>query len=435
MRREKLVSTSHSGSSDPVDQLKEAFRADDADRVRAILDGRPELKAHVDDPDGPFDSPAVVRVKSRAMLDVLLEAGASLNARSKWWAGGFGILHSASPEVASYAIERGALVDAHAAARLGMRARLAELVAASPDLVHEQGPDGQTPLHFAANVEIAAFLLDHGARIDARDIDHESTPAQYMLADRQDVARYLVARGCATDILMASALGDLGLARRHLDADPDCIRMRVSAEFFPMINLKSGGTIYQWTLGFYLSPHRVARKFGHNDVLQSLESRTPPSVKLIEACWTGDEAMVRALLAEEPDLVKTLPDSDLRQFADAARNNETTAVRLMLECGFPVTARGQHQGTPLHWAAFHGNAAMARIVLRFNPELEATDADFHATPMGWATHGSENGWHCQTGDYAGTVVALLAAGAKPPARPQGSPAVRAVLERHGGSRS
>jgi hypothetical protein len=427
------VNTSGSGSADLVEQIKEAFRADDADRVRAILDGHPELKAHIDDCDGPFDSPAVVRAKSRAMLDVLLDAGADLNAKSKWWAGGFGILHCANPEVANYAIERGAFVDAHAAARLGMRERLADLVAASPGIVHEQGPDGQTPLHFAADVEIAEFLLDHGAQIDARDIDHESTPAQYMLDHRQDVARYLVARGCATDILMAAAVGDLDLARGHLDADPGCIRMRVTDEFFPMINKKSGGTIYQWTLGFFMSPHRVARKFGHNDVLQLLESRTPPSVKLIEACWTGDEAMVQRLLAEQPDLVRSLPQSELRQVADAARNNETTVVRLMLECGFPVAARGQHQGTPLHWLAFHGNVEMAGIVLRFNPELEATDADFHATPMGWATHGSENGWCWRTGDYAGTVEALLTAGAKPPAKLEGSPAVRAVLRRHGGA--
>ena len=186
------MSSSPSGSSDPVEQFKAAFQADDAGQVREILNGLPELKAHIDDANGPFDSPMVIRAKSRAMLDVLLYAGANLNAKSTWWAGGFGILHCARAEVAKYAIERGALVDAHAAARLGMRERLAELVAARPEVVHEPGPDGQTPLHFAANVEIAEFLLDRGARIDARDIDHESTPAQYMLDNRQDVARHLI---------------------------------------------------------------------------------------------------------------------------------------------------------------------------------------------------------------------------------------------------
>ncbi len=160
------------------------------------------------------------------MLDVLLAAGADINAKSRWWAGGFGILHSADPGLATYAIERGAGVDVHAAARLGMRDRLGELIEADAELVHSRGGDGQTPLHFACSVEIAHYLLDHGAAIDARDVDHESTPGQYMLDTRQDVARFLVTRGCQTDLLMAAALGDLALTRKHLDADPACIRLR-----------------------------------------------------------------------------------------------------------------------------------------------------------------------------------------------------------------
>jgi ankyrin repeat protein len=425
------VSTPVSGSRDPVEQIKEAYEHDQADRVRELLNLHPELKLGINDPVGAFDSPAIVRVRSRAMLDVLLDAGADLNAKSDWWAGGFGILHSASPDVASYAVERGALVDAHGAARLGMLERLVELIDADPGLVHTRGPDGQTPLHFAATIEIATYLLDHGAEIDARDIDHESTPAQYMLGDRQDVARYLVSRGCASDLLMATALGDLELVRRHLDADPACIRLRVSNEFFPMVQQRAGGTIYQWTLGFYASAHQVARKFGRDDILQLLLARSPASVKLIDACWTGDEATARTIRVENPGIVASLPAGDSRLVADAARNDETNAMRLLLECGWPVGARGQHQATALHWAGFHGNAAMARIVLGFGPEQEATDADFHGTPLGWTIHGSENGWHCQTGDYAATAEALIAAGAKLPAKLAGSPAVRAVLRRHG----
>ena len=153
---------------------------------------------------------------------------------------------------------------------------------------------------------VAAYLLDQGAEIDARDIDHESTPAQYMVDDRQEVARYLISRGCRTDLLMASALGDLELVKKHLDADPDCIRLCVSDEFFPKINKRSGGTIYGWTLGFYLSAHQVARKFGHEDVVQFLFDRSPQPVKLIAACWFGDEAMVRSVRAKYPNLADEL---------------------------------------------------------------------------------------------------------------------------------
>ena len=400
--------------NDAIEQIKEAFRKDDAAGVRELLARYPDLKAQINAPLAAFDAPAIVCVRSREMLDVLLAAGADLNAKSRWWAGGFGLLHSASPELASYAIERGARVDVHAAARLGMLEKLAELVAADPELVHALGGDGQTPLHFASTIEIAKYLLDHGAAIDARDVDHESTPAQWMVRDRQDTARYLVSRGCETDILMAAALGDLDLVCKHLEADPDSIRMRVSDEYFPMSGGKTGGTIYQWTLGWYVSAHQIARDFGHEHIFQLLMQRSPDEIKLITACWLQDQATMNSLLDAQPNLFTHLRDVDNRQLAHAARNNDLAVVRLMLVIGLPVDACSQHGATPLHWAAFHGNAEMVELILRKNPPLEVTDTDFNATPLGWAIYGSEHGWHRETGNYAAAVEALIRAGAKPP---------------------
>ena len=198
-----------------------------------------------------------------------------------------------------------------------------------------------------------------------------------------------------------------------------------------MVNPKSGGTIYQWKLGWYVSPHQVAKKFGHEDVLRLLQERSPADVKLIEACWMGDEASALAIRREHPDVVERLTEADRRLVAHAARNNETAVVRLMLECGWPVDARGQHQATPLHWAAFHGNDEMAQAILRLGPPLEVTDADFHGTPLGWAIHGSEHGWHCKSGNYAATVEALLKAGAKVSDVAEGTEPVREVLRRYG----
>ena len=424
-------STDPPQSTESVEELKLALKRDNASAVQQILQRHPELKPWINEPVGPFDTPALLAARSTEMLDVLLAAGAEVNAKSRWWAGGFGILHLASPELAAYAIRRGAFVDIHAAARLGMLDRVKELIASDAALVHARGGDGQTPLHFAGTLDIAACLLDHGAEIDARDVDHESTPAQYMLDDRQEIARHLVERGCNTDILMAAALGVIELARRHLDADPQSVRMRVSEEFFPMISPKAGGTIYQWKLGWHLSPHRIALKFGHEDVYRLLVERSPPEVKLIEACWLDDEAALQALRAGRSDPACNLPAGDQREVAHAARNNETHVVRAMLKAGLPVDARGQHRATPLHWAAFHGNSEMVKVILPFGPPLEATDADFNGTPLGWAIHGSKEGWHRQTGDYAGTVEALIAAGARVPERSGGSEAVRDVLRRHG----
>jgi ankyrin repeat protein len=96
-----------------------------------------------------------------------------------------------------------------------------------------------------------------------------------------------------------------------------------------------------------------------------------------------------------------------------------------------VDATGQHEGTTLHWAAFHGNAEMTREVLRHKPPLEQRDRDFRATPLGWAIHGSEHGWYAKTGDYPAVVELLLTAGAQPPPENSlnGTESVKAILRR------
>jgi len=417
--------------TDVHQRLHRAFCEDDPAAFREVLAEHPELRAKINDPVAAFDSPVINHVRSRAMLDAVLEAGADINAKSRWWAGGFGLLHSAAPDLAAYAIERGATVDVHAAARLGLIDKLRELIAGDPDLVHARGGDGQTPLHFASTIEIAEFLLNHGAAIDIRDVDHVSTPAQYMVRDRQEIVRFLIRRGCETDLLMAAALGDAALARRHLDSDPDCIHLRVSDEYFPMIDSKCGGTIYQWTLGWYVSPHDVAREFGHMDVFQLLMDRSPPDARFIAACWANDGTAVAALLSENPGLVASLSSTYRRHAAHAARNNKPGAVRAMLAAGLPVDATGQNGGTPLHWAAFHGNPEMTRDILQFHPPLEVTDADYHATPLGWAIYGSEHSWDPASGNYAATIEALLHAGIKvPEGTSGGTEAVKEVLRRH-----
>jgi hypothetical protein len=232
---------------------------------------------------------------------------------------------------------------------------------------------------------------------------------------------------------MAAALGDIELVRRHLDADPDSIRMSVTERWFPKQDPRAGGAIYIWTLGANKTAHLVAREFGHDQVFRLLMDRSPAELKLSIACELGDEQTFLALLASRPDMVRSLSEDDRRKLVDAAQNNNTDAVRLMLNAGWPVDARGQHRATVLHWAAWHGNASMVREILRHQPPIEDAENDFRGTPLGWAQHGSENGWHCKTGDYVGVVELLCAAGARLPKEPSGTAAVQEVLRRVQGS--
>jgi len=426
----------------PGEALTVAIRDQDTQRVRELLESHSELRAKIDEPlanygFGQHALFAAVQRSDRATIDVLLRGGANIHKRTEWWAGGFGVLDDCDPDLVDFLVERGAVIDAHAAARLGMISKLTELVAADQNVVHARGGDGQTPLHFASTVEIAQFLLDHGAEIDALDVDHESTPAQYMLRveqkrhyprDRQDVARYLISRGCRSDLLMATALGDVNLVRHHLDTDPAFIRMSVSEAWFPKKDPRAGGTIYIWMLGANRTAHVVARDFGHEQVFELLMERTPEDLKLALACELGDESTFQDYLARNPDATKTLPDAERRKLPAAAQSNNTKAVQLMLQAGWPVNTPGEMGATALHWAGFNGNAEMTRDILRFHPDIETKSQEYAGTALSWALYASGNGWHRDTGDFVGTVRALLEAGAALPPDPEALEPSDAVLE-------
>ena len=395
------------------DALAAAISANDAAAVARVLEEHPELKSRIDDPVpcGAFGQTALLAAaqrQNRDMVDVLLRAGANINQKSHWWAGGFHVLDSAAetPWMVSFLIGRGAVPEIHHAVRLEMVEEVRRMLSENPALVHARGGDGQLPLHFAQTVEMAEFLLDRGADINARDIDHESTAAQWMVRDRTEVARALVRRGAAPDILLASALGELELVTRLLDADPRIIRTAVNETWFRKQDPRAGGTVYIWTLGSNKTAPVIAREFGHEHVFGALMDRAPEGMRLATACEVGDEDLCRQILAAHPGVAATLAPDEWRKIADAAQENNIKAVRLMLEAGWPVDARGQHNATPLHWAGFNGNPEMARLLLAHHAPVDVKDGDFDGTPLDWARHGTEHGSKRETADYPRTIEVL-----------------------------
>ncbi|HEY3934893.1 MAG TPA: ankyrin repeat domain-containing protein [Gemmatimonadales bacterium] len=400
----------------PVEALIGAVRVNDEAKVAHLLRAHPDLEATINrgtDELGFGATPLIGAVQrgNRAMIDTLLAAGADLAVKSDWWAGGFSVLETASEDLVPFLVERGAAIDAVAAARFGMVDRLADIVVADPGAVHQRSGDGKTPLHWAKDVATARLLVEHGADVNARDVDHESTPAQYAVRERPDVARYLVDAGSDVDIFLTAALGDLERIREIVDRDPHAVEMTISARDFPMQNPRAGGIIYIWTLGQGKSPQMVAQEFGHPMVFRLLMERSPNDVKLAQACLLGVESLFEAFLAQREKGAPLAPGL-VHQLVLAAVNNNTNAVRLMLKAGWPVDAQGPHGGTALHWAAWHGNAEMMREILKFNPPLDLRDRAHNGPPLGWALHGSLHGWHAKTGDYGAVVTALIEAGAK-----------------------
>ena len=202
-----------------AESFRTAVETGDAESLLSLLEGDERLRASIDEPLFSFGKPAVVQAAGsghREVIEILLEFRADIDRLSAWGPGGFGVLHATCfehPELASWLLERGARVDCHAASGLGDLDRLRQLLEEEPEAIDQRGPDGQFPLHFAANIDVAELLLRQGAQLDARCLDHHSTAAQWALQRAPDVSRYLIEQGARCDIFLAVALGEQGGGR------------------------------------------------------------------------------------------------------------------------------------------------------------------------------------------------------------------------------
>ena len=80
---------------------------------------------------------------------------------------------------------------------------------------------------------------------------------------------------------------------------------------------------------------------------------------------------------------------------------------------FDPAATDDLGATPLHWAAFTGNLAGAKVLIAHGAPLDVRDRTHKSLLLGWADYAAANVPHPQ-GDYVGVVRALLAAGAALP---------------------
>jgi hypothetical protein len=303
----------------------------------------------------------------------------------------------------------------HEAARAGLTERLAEMLAGEPALIDAKGMDARTPLHCAGTVAVAELLLEHGARVDARDEDHDSTPAQWLIGERPEVSRFLLERGAHGDIFLAAALGDVAMAERLIAEDRGCVAQRIGkAPEFPPVGYRGrGGTIYQWTLGFNSYPHQVALKKGHEAMFDFLYGASDAATRLLVNCVLARRAEAEGIAREHPEIVPGLADVDRELAAKYCWETNTNyeAVKLMLDLGFPVAhPEHSHGYTPLHNAAWAGSGELVELLIARGHPVDIRDPGHDATPLGYALYDCLVAKRHPEGEFARVVKALCAAG-------------------------
>ena len=144
--------------------------------------------------------------------------------------------------------------------------------------------------------------------------------------------------------------------------------------------------IYCWTLGFGLSPHDVASRFGHRDVHDLLVARSPRTAPIHQRRSRRGRARGQALFSpRHPSLLPSLTRKVHGHLAHAIFHERFDAADLMLRLGFDPAAPGIDGGTALHAACWVGSVRMVdRLLARGGVPLDAQGSDppEHAARMG-----------------------------------------------------
>ena len=157
---------------------------------------------------------AAVQRSDRETIDVLLKAGADIDARSHGAARGVGVLDECGPDFASFLMERGAARCPLRRKAGHVRQAVREFITANPAVVNARGANGQSVLHFATTIEIADYLLNHGANIGALLLHVRRTRPPWNLENATILAATRRTGWGTQPRIAASLLGDGG--PRHI---------------------------------------------------------------------------------------------------------------------------------------------------------------------------------------------------------------------------
>jgi ankyrin repeat protein len=313
-----------------LDELFDASRAGDREAAARVLARSPEL-ARVTGPHPIWGGePTALHVaveNGRAdVAALLLEAGADPNHPSDMYDGWTPMLLAAgreTPELVDLLRANGAHVDAWEAAALGDVARLSEIVERNPEVVRERRANQAPPLHFAATVEVARFLVEHGADLEVLD-KHGATAARtaaYGRRTRRPVARFLMEASGEADPWLFAAMDDVDALRAAAARGVDILGARRDG-----LNPASG--------------------FGETPLHTAAALANLPTVSF--------------LIAEGVDVNISSGAGGDRALHYAAKRNARDVVDALLAAGAnPRLKDADHEATPSDWARFAGHFALA----------------------------------------------------------------------------
>lgn len=286
------------------------------------------------------------------------------------------------------------------------------------------------------NPDLANLLLDAGAEINDNESVYHSTESE-----NSACLQLLLRRGAKLEgtngLLRALDFDRIEPVKLLLQAGADpnekglrenalhhAIRRGRSGEFATLL-IQSGVNLEARSHdGFDLLTHATLR--GGNGMVEALKTVgiTPTKDDIITfatAVCLGDYQTADNMLQQNPKLPQKLSPSLVSILADAAWSQNLDRLKALLDYGWPIhgvlpgvmMAFHGNPASPLHVAAFVGNTEMVLELIKRGADVNRTESQFKATPIGWAAWASVNN-SAKEGNHLACIQILLENGARVP---------------------
>jgi len=306
----------------------------------------------------------------------------------------------------------------------GQTQAVAEILSRRPSLARAHGPDGQSPLHVAAQCndpQLGALLLAYGADSEAKFGHSGHTAVSWAVTcNAMEFARAMVQLGCKPDLFCAAGIGALEAVRAFFDeagalresaarsgssryasdgsrlpCPPETSREQISDALYmacrnahedvvrflltkdPDLDFRAymGGTPLHWA--YFGGSRRITELLEQAGADSSARDYalncTPRMFGICAPANWGFAFLVQKRLAEDPSLAN-LTDGRTSPLHEAARSGSADVVQWLLDCGADRRLRDENGKTPLEVAADRGNLGVVEILKRTN-EPDSTSAD------------------------------------------------------------
>jgi ankyrin repeat protein len=237
--------------------------------------------------------------------------------------------------------------------------------------IEERASEGKTPLAHAIldnQDAIVKLLLEKGADMEVRDDQNRTPLAHAVLHNREAIIALLLEKGAKIEVLPAlgSTINVEGRLHNAIESG--------SANVVRLLLAMGADVAERDGEGKTPLAHAVLRdreaivkllleKGANSEDSTALGSTKKTNGRLQSAIDSGNENVVRSLLALGADLEERMGNFNMTSLLFAAYKGKLAIVKILLEKGADVNARDMIEWSVLHWAAYKGDPGVLQILL------------------------------------------------------------------------